>query len=183
MARLASTPSPALTLGARTSSNRPVPVPMSSSRPSAPAGNIASKAASTSAAGKPSARISSQSAPCRRNTSDAMRARSARTPRRRSSIGGQHRVLLGKPGQQFVDQPGLRRQSEPNIRPFAHALEHPGVTEQLKVARQTEAATAPKSRSARRRRTHLAQRVPAGEAGSARRRRAMLRGNHPWGCT
>ena len=75
----ASTPTPWLIRGASSSRTRPVPVPMSSSRPASWSGTSASSAASTAAAGRSSARISSQSAPWRRKLSDATRARSAST--------------------------------------------------------------------------------------------------------
>ena len=144
MARLASTPNPSFTRGPSSSSTRPVPVPISSSRPPLLSGTSVSNDASTAGAGRSSARISSQSAPWRWKLSEAMRARSANTraPWRRSASS-----TGSSPGRRArssrLSEPafpiGTR---EPHIGAFAHPGEQPGLAQQLQVARDAGLALA-----------------------------------------
>ena len=86
------------------SKSPPVPQPISSKRPSRPFGRACSSAVSSASAGRPRARVSSQSAPWLRKLSEAMRARSAanRAAARRSaaskgsSSGRRARICLAR---------------------------------------------------------------------------------------
>ena len=138
IARDASTPTPWLIRDASSSSTRPVPVPISSSRPASCSGTSDSSAASTAAAGRSSARISSQSAPWRRKLSEATRARSASTRaawRRSASRVGSSSGSRATSSRARVA--GLAvGQGEPDIRALAHAVQQAAVAQQLQVARQ-----------------------------------------------
>ena len=48
-------------------------------------------------------------------------------------VGGEHRVVLRQPGQQVAHEGGTGRDGEPHVGALAHALQQPGVAQQLEV--------------------------------------------------
>ena len=98
----ASTPTPWLIRGASSSSTRPVPVPMSSSRPASRSGTSASSAASTAAAGQVErphlVPVGALAAEAFGGHAGAL----GQHPGGLAAVGLQDRVVLGQPGDQVA---------------------------------------------------------------------------------
>ena len=126
---------PARTRGASNSSTLPVPVPISSRRPPSPGGTSESRAASTAAAGRSRARISSQSAPLSRKLSEAIRARSASTRAawRRSASSTGSCAASGQPAHAPAHR-HRQRQGKPDVGTLTHPVQQPAIAQQLQMA-------------------------------------------------
>ena len=175
-ARLASMPSAALIRGASSSSSRPVPVPISSSRP-IPAGRPADRAAPA----RPTAAGSSKRAhlvPVGALAAEAFAGGAGALGQHAgglAAVGGEHRVVLGQPGQHGARERAGRcpgGQGEPDIGTLARALQQAGLAEQAQMARQPRLRLTEDLGE-----FHDAERAARGQrqdaqAGSARRRHA-----------